>query len=837
MAIAGQLDHPGGTMGGVAPVSGAGSSGKPVSGTGPLTKQFTGSSSTDNPVVKPTPSLDSAPQWDDDIKSALLELTRIAMREYEGPWKSHFREFIEAEEFWKGNHYPVWYERDFNWRRPFEFALENSRLEDMPTYQYSINIYQSLGLSAMAKLAERIPKVRWFPEQASSEVDLSTAQGASKVSAYIEDKNKVKLVAIREAYLGWTEGIFGTWTRYVRNKYKYGVTKEPQIGSSTVMVNPDQFICPDCSDVTPSNTTSSAFQTPECQNCGAQLDQTNYQAANYTDVPVIEGYTDVPNGGVKWSLYGGANICVMPYVHEFEDSGYLILQEEMSFAAVRSTWQDTADAIGPNESDAYGNTSDTDAYAKNARMRMMDAPQPFGNQRSYAGSAKSFSTVKRCWFRPWYLWAHPSKLLRDKLLQAFPDGCYVAFADGQFLEAENRNVDDEWDLCYPMPGQGLYRPPMGGSTIPLNKQLDDGANIIAEHLDFGSSPPMFFDAQLINPVAIQEQPMRPGVWIPVMRQNGGINKSLADLFHQPQFRLDPNIYGYGKSLLDMAQFVSGVIPSLFGGPLVGNDTASAYQQSSNSAMGKFLLFWQSVKAHHASVLTKSVKCFQQYETEDKEISITGESGDSIAQYIRLDEIQGHVVARPESDEDFPATMGEVRQNIIDLIQYVPAIAQEILSNPENSPLLKRVLASDEFEMRSEVQRRKTYREIGQLLQGAPTFAGMDPLEGEEQWIPSVPPDVFVDDHNIVIATIQEWARKYGNDVKKTNAPGYANVMARLLSEFDAMAAVNRKMAQVQIESTPPQLAHANAEMEQKQGAQADAQAAQDQQGPPSGGGQ
>lgn len=740
-----------------------------------------------------------------DVIDAFQELLRTAALEYEGPWKSHFRQNVEAEAFWIGNHYGVPSEDGFAYKTPFEFLLDREKLEDLPTYQYVINLYQAFGLAAITILAQRIPKVRWFPALASDEVDITTAKAASKLAAFIEDKNKIKMLAQREAYLSWTQGMYGTWTRYIRDK-KFGQTDEPIIEETQALITPDAYVCDSCGA---ENEASTDMPGTTCSDCGAQLSDQHFVEGERAPIPVVSGYKKVPNGMVKLSTYGATNLCVSPYANEFDESGYLILNEEVAIGAVRKTWPDKKEAHSTDPSNYDSAGSGTDSYARQARLSMADAPAPFGGNRSYSGTVKNIATVKRAWFRDWYLLNHSDEAMRTKLIEMYPDGAFVAFADGKFLEAKPADVDREWALCYPMPGQGLYRQSLGASTIPINKQVDDAANIVAEHVDFGSSPPMFVDAYHVNTAALGNSPMKPGVYVPVQRMNGGTSKTISEFFHQPQFKLDTNVYNMPKSLIEVGQIVSGIMPSLFGGPLKGNDTLGAYAQSSNQATEKLLMFWQAAKDHHATVMTQAVMAFQEYQTEDVTMSIVGESGETMAEYVRLSELQGSCFARPESDEDFPTSLTEVRQNLMGLFQQAPDIAKMMMETPSFYPTLRKFVGNDEFEFPAEAQRSKTYREIDRLLQGEPVIMPqIDPMTGAmtEKFIPSIPVDVWIDNHQVAIATIREWGLKKGVEEQGNNPAGYANVMASLLMHYDAMEIVAQKEAMVQVSAQAPLVA-------------------------------
>jgi hypothetical protein len=93
---------------------------------------------------------------------------------------------------------------------PFEQKFtQESRLEDMPCYEFVTNIYQAFGLSIIPVLSQDIPRVRFFPQSAETEADVSTAKAAREVSKLIEQNNRIGDLLVEEAFHLWTGGKVG----------------------------------------------------------------------------------------------------------------------------------------------------------------------------------------------------------------------------------------------------------------------------------------------------------------------------------------------------------------------------------------------------------------------------------------------------------------------------------------------------------------------------------------------------------------------------------------------------------------------------------------------------
>jgi hypothetical protein len=111
------------------------------------------------------------------------------------------RRIKQAHQFWRGLQYLWWSEQDQNWHLPFEQKFsDQSSLEDMPRYEFVTNIYQAFGLSIIAVLSQDIPRVRFFPQSAQAEEDVSAAKAATEVSQLVEQNNRIGNVIVEEAF-------------------------------------------------------------------------------------------------------------------------------------------------------------------------------------------------------------------------------------------------------------------------------------------------------------------------------------------------------------------------------------------------------------------------------------------------------------------------------------------------------------------------------------------------------------------------------------------------------------------------------------------------------------
>lgn len=709
------------------------------------------------------------------IQDTLVDLVKTFERDSDNMRKPHFRRLLKSEEFWKGNHHLVWSERNSRWFTPFEKTLEaNKDSAEEPRYQYVCNWFQSLGLAFIAAISRRLPKVRFQPVSSKSERDLATASASSRVMEVIEENNELDMLAIRAGYLLWTQGLFGAYVRYQVDE-EFGEHEEPVMEMQPVEQAPDRYLCPQCATESPAEVVEGAGFAADamrrCPQCGAALDDRSFRPREMGEAAVVTGYKKYPNGREVITLYGALHLKLMPTAQSQGDSLYLILCEEKHQANVKAAYP------GKPKATPSGGGGGEDQAERSGRIGLADAP-PY--QRS--GTLPKMVTLKRAWLRPASFWEVGDDVVRAELFKRFPSGVKVVLADSEFLEAREEKLDARWRICRPMPGQGMYVESAGGSMLPLNEQFNDAANVKAEHVEFGSAPPMLYDARFIKGDALRNRRMEPASWYPVMPDGAGPTVKLSDMVEQIQCKIDSNIYSHGKDLAELMPVISHVMPSVFGGSLKGNDTASGYAMSREDALGTLTLFWRPVKHFWAGVSLIAVECFRDNRTEDYELVVFDKGKNYTSEYIHLEDLRGAVTARPEADEDFPASWAEIRENFLQIAKIAPEIALKLALHPSNAPFLKRFVANDEIIIPDEDDRQKQYREIDQLLRSQP----LPPVQMGTDPEPSLPPELWIDNHDVHIATAKEWCvSDKGLEQKRMNPAGYANVMAHVVAHIKA----------------------------------------------------
>jgi hypothetical protein len=756
---------------------------------------------------------------------------------WESTRRQEVRRIKQAHQFWRGLQYLWWNERDQNWHLPFEQKLaDGSSLEDLPRYEFVTNIYQAFGLSLVSVAEE----------------DVAAAKAATEVAQLVERNNRVGNLIVEEAFSLWTDGKVGAYVRFVVDGQRFGFHPETEIGAREVRVGDDVYVCPDCGaekkldagqrtrdevegpgvSGNRSEILSSAqddgqnpvgdeiqnrgksgateeegvqdSQTLSCDLCGALLTEEDFVAAETVTVPAAETRMRVANGQEVVPMVGGLELKTPPWANEMHEYPYLQWNMEVHQARLRAAYPHAAEKIGAPV--ATGGQE----YERLARLG-----QSQGGPLTEGGDINiNLITFQRTWLRPWAFFALDDKALRDELLELFPDGAQIAFADDVYCESRNENMDDHWRVLHALLGDGSSgRPALGDSLISVQERFNTLSNMQMETYEYGI-PPIYADSEVLDFDALQSQTAEPGVHYPARAKPG---QSLAAGFFQPEpAEVPPDLAEHAANLMGpVSQFLTGAFPALFGGAMAGNDTASGYSMARDQAMGRIGLVWRRMKFFHADIMLLAVDCFRRNRPHDVEVTLLGAGAAFESKWIRLADLKGNLFSYPETDEQYPTLWSQQRAVLLQLLGSPDPQMQAVLAHPENTALIKRLIGLEEFVIPDEESRTKQYREIAQLVAGqplvhrqdvtaavAPDLAATAAAAGidAEIILPSILPDEFADNHAVELDICMRWFSSDAGQVAKIEAPlGYANVRAHALFH---RAYLRKQQAQAGAVSTP-----------------------------------
>jgi hypothetical protein len=360
-------------------------------------------------------------------------------------------------------------------------------------------------------------------------------------------------------------------------------------------------------------------------------------------------------------------------------------------------------------------------------------------------------------------------------------------------------------LIHCRPGDGAHRPALGTPLIPLQEKLNDCMDLVHEsfmHL----IPIKWVDAEALDAEALEEITSKPNTYLKMKRR---VDKALAEnFFVEPQIQIADGLLTYIEKIFgEMAQFLCGAFPALFGGNTGSNDTAQGIASQRDQALGRIGLTWRNIRAGYARFIAQAVRCAAEHRKETMSGTIPGRDGTD--QKIALDpnDLKGNLLCFPDSDENFPESWVAQRMvwmNLLDKASSNPLLAQ-ILAIPRNQMLAKDKIGVNELFIPGAASTRKQLGEIMILLESGPMpnpdlekaeqavaqmAQGIDPsqvdpaaVQAIQQKIQNIPPMVStvpvgkLDDHAVEAQEIRTWsATPEGIRAAAENPDGYSNVM-------------------------------------------------------------
>jgi len=716
----------------------------------------------------------------------IWELLTDMERQDEIPRRYEVREILKRRLFFRGEQY-WWWNGDTNmWCPPNQVPLgatENDFQE--PAFQHVTNIYQAYSLSLCSVLSQNNTAARFWPEKPSNFVDIQTAKNASKVADLIHRNNDWQNLIDQLTYYMCTDGFVASYSRYISDGEKFGHEERDLYSPGQAVVGPPSVSCPSCGYSAEGTTETQ----PTCPDCG---DPTQDVPAPAAVVPQYAGTVKIPRGQEVVSIVPALQLRRTMWADDQSEFLYLDWVTDAHKAVVMATYPDKAAAI---ESSAGGDPGGVaDSYERMARRILY-----IGTGRHTGMLLKDLGTFQRAWITAKALWAIPGHVdgelqpcTRCQLLSLFPEGCKIVFYNGVYCESAPEGIGEKWESMHTMPGEGQLRETLTSAMLPIQEQLNDAINLLFEIMMYGV-PEGFAEEKLLDFEARSQQTASAGNITPVNLDGGG---GIGDkLMFTPAVEPSQAMMGYINLLLNqIPQLLSGAFPALFGGDTGSNDTAAGISIQRNQALGRIGRAWRRMQTFLANTDAKAVRCFADNRTEDVEIPKETNSGEYDSEFIRIDDLQGDVIAYPEVDAQYPTLQADLRSLILNLYNGAPAnpLTMGVLQVPENLEYVMRMLGATDLQVPGEQQRIKTNKDIERLVQEQPTVTpaqpGQPPSEQNPQGIqpqppqvlPSVQPDPDVDDLKVAADTCKAWLiSDAGLEAKETNPAGYQNVLAYL----------------------------------------------------------
>jgi hypothetical protein len=507
------------------------------------------------------------------------------------------------------------------------------------------------------------------------------------------------------------------------------------------------------------------------------------------------GYNDAgaPNEGELITAHGVLESKVPLTLSKIEDFPYAGLSDEMDITVAKHKYKFAAKKIQEG-SGSLGESS----YERFARLGVLQGTRSL---TQIAEAYKHLVTRNTVWLRPCAFVDQPDQL-KEQLLEIFPDGVKVTFVGGAYCGAVAETMDDHLAIEHPLPGDGQNRASLLKPLVPIQDTFNDLMNLSKEIYDY-CVPSTWIDEAAVDPEAIREMVSEPGAYRSFKAPAG---KNADQCFYTEQLEHVPTDMQNAINVLQgqLAQFVTGALPALFGGELEGNDTASGYAMAREQAMGQMSLPWGAMQELYARAYQQAVKCAAKHRAQEDTVSVTipGQLGDKVEQVTIADLAMGDFHCHPDSDSSFPETTAGKRQSVMNLIEQSTAIPEIALTlwEPKNQELIKEWLGMEDLVILGAEAYDKQLEEIDILLKTQPIPPSPQEVQQFQQTAmqaqtamqhgmapppfqpppgpkPSVPVDPVFDMHQYEFKAVQDWlnSRERREQEEKGNLAGIENV--------------------------------------------------------------
>lgn len=679
----------------------------------------------------------------------------------------------KGREFWRGSHY-TWFDSKTQEWTPVIPGGQSAESRSLPRYPLTRNIYRSYGLAFIAVLSTGRPTTLWLPNDWQDEMDVATAKAASDVALFFRRNQDMQAVL---SYLCWylfTDGAAAGYVRYVSDAEEFGTDEEPMMEQGSLPV------CPGCA-------TAYAGPTQPCPACGKtyprpmDVMQPTPQTSKLTGAPLTK---PVSRGQETLEIVSDLQLVKPWWAQKMKDMPWLTYSRLVHPSKLKAMYPELHDKLGKGGND---NTGSAAAQQERLLQTTLAQPAPVGYAPMSSRSQTELSQFRETWFRPWALEIIRDKGLREEMKQEFPKGLRVAHVGDICAEVEAESMDAHWVMMSAMPAEGQNSDGVGADTLPLQRRVNilDTMNIEAAEY---AVPITLVDAGIIDEEALRERATIQGT---VFGGVPRIGRSMSDAI-SVSAASGPSAVAMQMADADAgvnAQLASGMLPSVYGGDTGGNDTAHGIQIERDQALGRQGGFWRSMCQFLARCDRVAVEEFRNNRDEDVSFAVLGAGGVLDKRLIRLDALQGNLLAYSDPTEAMPTSVEAKGAALDGLVGTGNPAIEAIWNEPGNVEALVRYKGlAEEITVPGADLRSKELRIVQQLVDGtkppmmAPVAVGPDgqPIAPPQIVAPGVPFDPNTDDPNITVSVIRSWtASDTGQQVQEENPEGYANVLARL----------------------------------------------------------
>ncbi len=682
---------------------------------------------------------------------------------------------------------------------------------DQDYYDRPINIFRAFLETIIAALSIQIPGVTCVPDDVDNPNDISTAKAGDQIAELLGKHNDFMYIWLQALYIHFTEGLVACYN-YPKEDKEYGTYKENQYKKETI----DAYVCPNCGTQVPDEILASKERSefepddddvelhdvldelgPVCPQCAEALDPALQKSKLV--VTRFVGVTDKPKSRVCFDVYGGLYIKIAAYAKKQSDTPYLIYSRETHYANALECYPDIRDEMPTG---GWSNIGINDPYEQYARL----------NPQYRNAFPLDQVTLKDIWLRPAAFNILPDedmKLLKKK----FPDGCHVSMVNDIVADFENEALDDCWTLTVNPMHDYLSHDPLGDLITNVQDIVNDLISLILQTIEQGI-PQTWVDPAVVDIPAMGQLEATPGVYTAVKNQGGAKNIS-ESFFSTKAASLSPETFQFYEIINQLGQFVSGALPSIYGGQMgSGNSrTASEYSLSRNMALQRLQTTWKMFTMWWKNIFGKAIPMYIKLVQSDERYVQRDDNGNFVNAFIRKADLQGKIGSvELEASENIPISDEQKADLVMRLMELNNEEIMAAFASPENLPFIRKIVKMPEFRLPGEDDRTREYEIINELVNSEPITippdpmqmqmamqAGLPPPEPVEQ--PSVPIEPDIDDHEIAAKIDRAWLVSEAGRLAKIEKPaGYKNVLLRLQAHMMEIQKMQMAIAQAQAQT-------------------------------------
>jgi hypothetical protein len=620
---------------------------------------------------------------------------------------------------------------------------------------YGFNIYQAFGRGFITQVGvpPSIKFIAALPDSASPDANrISSAADAMRKK--IEYQNQIDTLAEEVARLFWTDGRVCFYSRWVCDGARFGYEDQTHVDES-----------------------------PEGLGEGAKPPEKKPRQ---------------PKGGELMTPYGVLECKVPINMRKREDFPFIQLSYEIDL--------NSAKAMYPNISATISGGQPGPGEYNFDRTTRISTTQGTRLLAQTGDTVYQLPTWQRTWIRPSFFASIDDEEDRKFFEANFPDGMMVAFVGETYAESRNESMDDHWEVCHPVQGDGQATPAAGYLTMSVQDCFNDMTDLQMEtHMK--AIPAIYGDKGLFDFAAISKEKAGPGAHFPTKRElepDEDINhKIFAEPF--PDLKASAGLF-YQQLMGPIPQFLTGIYPAGLGDADPNNETKGGILALRDASRGQQGVAWKAFRNSYAKSMEQLVRIgayFRASEAEDGKVKIS--SPGSLETIVDLEDLhEGNFFCVPDGDESYPRTHEDRQLAYNTLVQAATAgnaAAAAILSEPKNAVVLKDILAIPGLVIPGADETEKQLAEIKQLLEETPipnqqamnvlkvasviAFASGKPAPPKPPpqalFTPSVPIDADFDNHAVELKAGTDWVNSSaGQQAKADNPEGFMNVRLHLL---------------------------------------------------------